>query len=265
VTHGALSIIGSEESKRPFRPLLPDIKQINYNCFEDIEEITKRAACVVVEAVQAEAGIILPKKGFLEALSKKCKEVGALLIVDEIQTGMGRTGKLFGFMHHDFTPDIITVAKAFGGGMPLGAFIASKEIMNSLTHNPALGHITTFGGHPVCCAAALKNLEILLDSKIIDNVESKAMQFVKNLSKNKNIIDIQHKGLMIAIEFDSFRTNKMVIHNCIKNGVITDWFLFADKKLRITPPLIISDEEIKLAYEIINKSIDKVFKNKSKK
>jgi acetylornithine/N-succinyldiaminopimelate aminotransferase len=264
-THGALSILGSEESKRAFRPLLPHIKQINYNNFGDLEEITKKTACVVVESIQAEAGVILPKKGFLKTLSQKCKEAGALLIVDEIQTGMGRTGKLFGFMHYDFTPDIITVAKAFGGGMPLGAFISSKKIMSSLSHNPALGHITTFGGHPVSCAAALKNLEILLDSNIMAKVESKAMQFVDKLSKNKNIIDIQHKGLMIAIEFDSFRSNKMVIHNCIKNGLITDWFIFADKKLRIAPPLIISDKEISLACSIINKSIDKVFNKKSKK
>jgi acetylornithine/succinyldiaminopimelate/putrescine aminotransferase len=257
-THAALSIIGSEEYKQAFRPLLPDIKQLHYNAFEEIEAITEKTAAVVVECVQAEAGIVLPEKDYLERLDKRCKEVGALLIVDEVQTGMGRTAKLFAYMHHQIKPDIICVAKAFGGGMPLGAFISSKEIMHSLSHKPVLGHITTFGGHPVCCAAGHKALELLINSNIIEEVEEKASLFVQILSQNNKINAISHKGLMIALEFDNFEINKKIIDLCIDNKIIVDWFLFADNKMRISPPLIITKEEIEKACAIINSCIDKV-------
>lgn len=252
-TQGALSIIGSEYWRNAYRPLLPAIRHLNYNSVADLGFITQQTACVIAETVQAEAGVIPPQKEWLQALRKRCNETGTLLILDEIQTGFGRTGKLWGFEHFDIVPDVLLLGKALGGGMPLGAFIASKKIMDCLTDNPVLGHITTFGGHPVCCAAGMAAMQALLEENYIESVKPKATLF-KSLLVHPAIKKIHSFGLWMALEFDSFETCKKVIDHAIAQGVITDWFLFASHCLRISPPLTISEEEIRKAAEIILKS-----------
>lgn len=254
-TQGCLSIIGSDEYKKPFEPLLPDIIQLEFNNENDLSAITTKTACVIVEPIMGEAGVIVPKNNYLQKLRNKCTETGTLLIFDEIQTGFGRTGKLFAFEHFGVVPDIITLAKAMGGGFPIGAFISSNEIMGSLKTNPILGHITTFGGHPVSCAAAYANLQTLLyENELILTVPQKEQLFVE-LLKHQKIKEVRSFGLLIAVELDSFETNKAIIDRCIANGVLTDWFLFNDKSLRIAPPLIISEDEIKMACQVILESI----------
>ncbi|OFY83060.1 MAG: aminotransferase class III [Bacteroidetes bacterium RIFCSPLOWO2_12_FULL_35_15] len=253
-TQGSLSIMGNEEFKNAYRPLLPDTKQIEYNNLEDLNEITSRTACVFVETIQGEAGAIVPENDFLKHLREHCNKVGALLVADEIQCGFGRTGKLFAFEHYHFVPDILCLAKGMGGGMPIGAFIASKKIMNSFTNNPILGHITTFGGHPVCCAASFATLNVLLEEKLIAGVETKEKLFRKFL-KHPKIKSINGKGLLLAIEFESYEQNKTIIDLCIEKGVIVDWFLFNANSMRIAPPLTISEEEIVFACKIILESI----------
>ncbi|MBL0329061.1 MAG: aspartate aminotransferase family protein [Bacteroidetes bacterium] len=253
-THGSLSIMGSEEFKNAFRPLLPDTRQIEFNNAAVFSLITERTACVVVETIQGEAGAIVPQNDFLKKLSAHCKSVGALLVADEIQCGFGRTGKLFAFEHYHFVPDILCIAKGMGGGMPIGAFISSKEIMNSLTNNPILGHITTFGGHPVSCAAAIATLNVLLEEKLIDGVEEKEQLF-RDLLKHPKIKSVNGKGLLLSVEFDSYEENKSIIDRCIAKGVITDWFLFNSHSMRIAPPLTITTEEIRDACATIIKSI----------
>lgn len=253
-TQGSLSIMGNEEFKNAYRPLLPDTKQIEYNNFENLKEITSRTACVIVETIQGEAGAIVPEKDFLKHLRDHCSRVGALLVADEIQCGFGRTGKLFAFEHYNFVPDILCLAKGMGGGMPIGAFIASKEIINSLTINPILGHITTFGGHPVCCAASNATLGILLEEKLVERVEEKEKLF-RELLKHPKIKSINGKGLLLSIEFESYEQNKIIIDRCIEKGVIVDWFLFNAHSMRIAPPLTISEEEIVFACKIILESI----------
>ena len=255
-TQGALSIIGSEYWRNSYRPLLPGIQHLNYNSFEDLDFISEQTACVIAEVVQAEAGVIAPQPEWVKALRNRCSEKGALLVLDEIQTGFGRTGKLWGFQHFDIMPDVLLLGKALGGGMPMGAFIASKEIMDVFTDNPVLGHITTFGGHPVCCAAGLAGLQALLEEKYIESVAAKAALF-RSLLVHPSIKNIHAFGLWMAIEFDSFETCKRIIDASIENGVITDWFLFASNALRISPPLTISEDEIKKACSIILSSIDK--------
>ncbi|MES2396933.1 MAG: aspartate aminotransferase family protein [Bacteroidota bacterium] len=249
-THGSLSIMGNEEFKNAFRPLLPDIRHIEYNNISDLKQITTHTACVIIETIQGEAGAIVPQNDFLKLLKKRCNEVGALLVADEIQCGFGRTGKLFAFEHYDFIPDILCLAKGMGGGMPIGAFISSKEIMHSLTNNPHLGHITTFGGHPVSCAASAATLTILLEEKLIEQVETKEKLF-RSLLKHPKIKSINGKGLLLAVEFESYELNKKIIDKCIEKGVITDWFLFNSHSMRIAPPLTITEEEITNACEII--------------
>lgn len=253
-THGSLSIMGNEEFKNAYRPLLPDTKQIEYNNFENLKEITNRTACVIVETIQGEAGAIVPENDFLKQLREHCNRVGALLVADEIQCGFGRTGKLFAFEHYDFAPDILCLAKGMGGGMPIGAFIASKEIMNSFTNNPILGHITTFGGHPVCCAASNATLSVLLEEELLDRVEEKENLF-RELLAHPKIKSINGKGLLLAVEFESYEQNKIIIDECIEKGVIVDWFLFNSNSMRIAPPLTISEEEIIFACKIILESI----------
>ena len=243
-THGALSITGREVLKNSFRPLVPDTRFLNFNIFEDLSEISDKTACVVVETIQAEAGIIIPEPGFLELLRKRCTETGSLLIIDDIQMGMGRTGKMFSFEHFGIVPDILCLAKAFGGGMPLGAFISSKEIMSSLTHDPELGHITTFGGHPVSCAAALASLNYLTTKKIHETAEEKAGIFIDRLSGHPAIKAIRHKGLMLGIDLDSGEAIQKLIPIFLDNGLIADSFLFRPEAFRIAPPLIITEEEI---------------------
>lgn len=254
-TQGSLSIMGSEEFKNAFRPLLPDTKQIEFNNTADLSHITERTACVVVETIQGEAGAVVPQNDFLKKLSAHCKSVGALLVADEIQCGFGRTGKLFAFEHYGFVPDIICLAKGMGGGMPIGAFISSKKIMNSLTNNPILGHITTFGGHPVSCAAADATLSVLLEEKLMDGVEAKEQLF-RSLLKHPKIKSIHGRGLLLSVEFESYEQNKLIIDKCIEKGVITDWFLFNSHSMRIAPPLIITEEEIKFACKVIIESIN---------
>ena len=242
-TQGALSIIGSEYWRNAFRPLLPGIVHHDYGSFDALDEITEQTACVIAEPVQAEAGIVAPPMSWIQALRKKCTEQGALLILDEVQTGFGRTGKLWGFEHFGIIPDILILGKALGGGMPLGAFIADKELMDALTDNPVLGHITTFGGHPVCCAAGMAAMKVLLEEKMIDSVREKEQLFISSLV-HKKIKAVRSFGLWIAVEFDSFDVNKKVIDSCIENNLITDWFLFASNCLRISPPLMISKKQV---------------------
>ncbi|MGN6416190.1 MAG: aspartate aminotransferase family protein [Pseudobacter sp.] len=261
-TQGALSIIGDEYFRNAFRPLLPDVLHLDYNSYDAIEAITSRTACVIAETVQAERGIYAPTKEWMKALQQKCKQTGALLILDEIQTGFGRTGTLWGYQQFKVVPDIVLLGKALGGGMPLGAFVANRKLMNKLTEDPVLGHITTFGGHPVCCAAGLAAMKVLLKGGIMEKVAEKEMLF-HNLLHHPKIKAVRSCGLMMAVEFDSFETNKKVIDACInrKKGntrVLTDWFLFAPNCLRIVPPLTISNKEIKEACEIIIEAIEKV-------
>lgn len=253
-TQGSLSIMGNEEFKNAFRPLLPDTKQIEFNNTNDLKHITKRTACVVVETIQGEAGAIVPQKEFLKQLRERCSEVGALLVADEIQCGFGRTGKLFAFEHYNFVPDILCLAKGMGGGMPIGAFISSKKIMSSLTNNPILGHITTFGGHPVCCAAGLATLNVLLEEKLMETVAVKEKLF-RELLKHPKIKSVNGKGLLLAVEFDNYEQNKTIIDKCIEKGVIVDWFLFNSHSLRIAPPLTIIEEEIRFACEVVLQNI----------
>ena len=253
-TQGSLSILGDEYWRNAFRPLLPDILHLNYNSFEDFELITTQTACVIAETVQAEAGVIVPDKKWIRALRKKCTETGTLLVLDEIQCGFGRNGSLWAFEQFDVVPDILLLGKALGGGMPLGAFISDKKIMDSFTDNPVLGHINTFGGHPVCCAAGNAAMEFLLEENIIKDVFVKEKLFLENLNHPK-IKKIRSRGLMIALEFESFDQNKKVIDALIEKGVFSDWFLFASNCLRIVPPLIISEEEIKKACGLINEVV----------
>lgn len=252
-TQGALSIIGDEYWRNAYRPLLPGVLHIDYNCYDWLDEINDETACVILETVQAEAGVIAPQKEWLQAVRKKCSETGALLILDEIQTGFGRTGKLWGFENFDVVPDILLLGKALGGGMPLGAFVADRNLMIQLADNPVLGHITTFGGHPVCCAAGFAAMKALLDEKMIKDVKQKEQLFL-SLLKHEKIKAVRSFGLWLAIAFEDFETNKKIIDAIIANkqtGIITDWFLFASNCLRISPPLTISEEEIKEACEII--------------
>jgi len=253
-TQGSLSIIGDEYWRNAFRPLLPDILHLNYNSFDDLESISAQTACVILETIQAEAGVIVPDKNWLKELRKKCTDTRTLLVLDEIQCGFGRNGTLWAFEQFDIIPDVLLLGKALGGGMPLGAFIADKKIMDSLTNNPVLGHINTFGGHPVCCAAGLAAMQFLLEENIINEVFEKEKLFLKNLHHPK-IKNIRSRGLMIALEFKDFDENKKVIDSLIEKGIFTDWFLFASQCLRIVPPLTITNDEIKQACSIINEVV----------
>ena len=253
-SHGALSVGGNESLKRNYRPLLPDIRHFRFGEIEDLELISKKTAAVIIETVQGEAGVRLASKEYFIALRKKCDDNGTLLIFDEIQCGFGRTGKFWAFEHYGVAPDILTCAKGMGGGMPIGAFISSSEIMSVFKDNPILGHISTFGGHPVSCVAALATLEVILEEKLLDGVEEKANYF-KELLVHSKIKSIRNQGLMMAVEFEDYETLKPIIDKSVENGVLTDWFLFCDNSMRIAPPLTINKEQIKEACEIILKSI----------
>ena len=257
-TQGSLSLLGDEYFKSNYRPLLPDTRQIRFNNFKDILLITKKTAAVFMEPVQAEAGIIVPEKSYLKAVRDRCTETGALLVFDEIQTGCGRTGTLFRLQAEEVTPDILILGKAFGGGLPLACFISSKEIMSVIQSNPALGHITTFGGNAVCCAAALASLQTIAEQKLYEGVENKARLFIENLS-HPDIQKITHCGLMMAVHLDNYVNLRKVVDHCLINGLVTDWFLFADNCLRIAPPLIITEDEIRVSCEIINKALKSVY------
>ena len=256
-TQGAASLMWPTEFSQAFHPLLPGIQHIDFNCQQCLNRITKKTAAVIIETVQAEWGIRKPVNGFLQALRKRCDKTGTLLIFDEIQAGYGRTGSLFAFEQYDVVPDILLLAKGMGGGMPIGAFVADKKIMDHFAFDPVLGHITTFGGHPVSCAAALATLKILLEKDLITKVESKEKLFL-SLLKHPAIRDVRSAGLWLAVELDDFNTIQKVIEKCLEKGLITDWFLFNDRSLRIAPPLIIQEKEIVWACEIILEAIDEV-------
>ena len=255
-TQGALSILGNERLKNAFRPLMPGVRFLDFNDVSQLHQITGKTACVVVESIQAEAGIILPEKGFLQALQQRCKETGSLLILDDIQMGFGRTGRMFSFETFDFQPDILCLAKAMGSGMPIGAFISSREIMRSLTFNPELGHITTFGGHPVSCAAAIANIEFLEANNIIPQVEEKGKRFVEALLHHPEIAEIRQKGLMLGIEMKHPEKADRIMQNLLQNGLIVDRFLFRSTAFRIAPPLTITQPEIEMVTGKVLKSLE---------
>ncbi|EPR67804.1 aspartate aminotransferase family protein [Cyclobacterium qasimii] len=254
-SHGALSIGGNEVFKRAYRPLLPGIRNIAYGVEDQLSFITTETAAIILETVQGEAGIRVADKNYFRALREKCNQTGTLLILDEVQAGFGRTGKFWAFEHFGIQPDILVCAKGMGGGMPIGAFISSKKIMDVFKENPLLGHITTFGGHPVSAAASLATIKAIIEENLVEQVEEKAELF-KSLLKHPKIKEIRNKGLMMAVAFDSFDVLKPIIDRCIDGGVITDWFLYCDNAMRIAPPLTISNEEIRLACKCILQAID---------
>lgn len=256
-SHGALSVGGSEQFKRGYRPLLPGIRHIHYGEMKDIAAITSATAAVIIETIQGEAGVRIADKNYFQALRKRCDETGCLLILDEIQCGFGRTGKFWAFEHFQIQPDILVSAKGMGGGMPIGAFISSKEVMGVLKNNPILGHITTFGGHPVSAAASLATLKIIQEENLLAEIDSKAALF-KQLLVHRQILSIRNSGLMMAVEFESFEVLKPIIDRAIQMGVVTDWFLFCDNSMRIAPPLIITTAQIEEACKVILKAIDGV-------
>ncbi|MCX6279813.1 MAG: aspartate aminotransferase family protein [Bacteroidetes bacterium] len=248
-THGCLSIMGNESLKYAFRPLLPDIRHLQFNNSEQLEQITHRTACVVIELIQAEAGIKAIDKKYLQQLKERCCEFGVLIILDDVQMGMGRTGKLFSFEHYDFVPDILVLAKALGAGMPLGAFIAPKKMMETLAFNPELGHITTFGGHPVSCAAALAGLDVLLTENLIREVDRKGKMFEDRLRGNRAIASIRRAGLALGVDLLQPEKRNLFMQAAIKNGIIIDWYMFMPATFRIAPPLTITTEEIEVSCQ----------------
>ena len=260
-THGAMSMMGEpegEEWKNAFRPLLPDTRAINFNSIEDLEQITTRTACVLCEPVQGEAGVRVPDEGYLQALRKRCDKVGALLIFDEIQMGMGRSGEMFAMQKYGVTPDIVCLAKALGGGMPLGAFVASQEIMSSLMSDPVLGHITTFGGHPVCCAAGLAAMKFLQDNRVVEDVERKGALYEQLLKDHPAIKEIRRSGLLLAVELGDSAKLYRLMDLFIEEGILSDWFLYCDTAFRISPPLIITDDQIRDCVALIRKCLDRL-------
>ncbi len=254
-THGSMSVSGNEVKKNAFRPLLPDVKFIEFNNEQDIQQISERTACVIMETVQGDAGVRIPTKKYLQAIRKRCNETGAQLILDEIQCGMGRTGTLFAFEQFGIVPDILTIGKAFGGGLPIAAFISSKEKMQLLTHDPMLGHITTFGGNPVCCASALATLQVIEGEKILNYVESKG-KLIETLLNHPKIKAIRRIGLLFAIDFENEDRVNRIVQTCKENGVICYWFLSHPYSFRIAPPLTITEEEIRMACHVILRAIE---------
>lgn len=254
-THGSLSVSGNERKKNAFRPLLPDVRFIRFNEMSDLSFITNKTACVILETIQGDAGVRIPAVSYMQALRKRCDDTGALLILDEIQCGMGRTGTLFAFEHYNIVPDILTLAKALGGGLPIGAFISDKHIMECLTHDPMLGHITTFGGNPVSCASALAVLQIMEEENILDQVEQKGKLFAQLLS-HPRIKEVRRIGLMFAIDFETEDEVSKIVKHCLDHGVICFWFLSHPHSFRIAPPLTITNDEIKLSAEAILNAIN---------
>ena len=260
-THGAMSMMGApegEEWKAEFRPLLPDVKSINFNSFEDLQKITTRTAGVLCEVVQGEAGVRLPNPEWLTALRERCTEVGALLIFDEIQTGMGRTGSMFAATKYGITPDVVCLAKAFGGGMPLGGVASNKQILDSFTHNPCLGHITTFGGHPACCAAGLAALNYLTNNNIVEQVEPKGALFEERLKSHPRVLEIRRSGLLLALELGKAEYLYRLMEIFKEVGIMSDWFLYCDTAFRISPPLTISEAEIEECSALIHEALDRL-------
>lgn len=256
-TQGALSLMGDEYWRNAFRPLLPDIYHFDYGSDEALNAIDETTACVILETVQAESGVVKPSKEWLQAIRSKCSEHGTLMILDEIQAAFGRTGSLWAFEQFNIVPDILLLGKALGGGMPLGAFIANKNLMSVFTHNPVLGHITTFGGHPVSCAAGKAAFEVLLEGNYVEEVKRKEKIFLQ-LVRHPSILKIRSAGLWASLEFNHFETNKKIIDRCIEKGLITDWFLFASQSMRFAPPLIITEDELRYACKLIVEAIKEV-------
>jgi acetylornithine/succinyldiaminopimelate/putrescine aminotransferase len=254
-THGSLSVSGNELKKQAFRPLLPDVRFLRFNSIEDLEKISDRTACVIMETIQGDAGVRIPEKEFMLALRRRCDETGALLILDEIQAGMGRTGTLFAFEQFGIIPDILTLGKALGGGLPIGAFIARRDRMEAFTHDPMLGHITTFGGNPVVAAAAHASLEVLTEGALLASVEAKGRLF-ESLLKHDHIREVRRIGLMFAVDFDSPERVNRIVQNAKEMGVITYWFLSNPHSFRIAPPLVISESEIRECCKIIVAAIE---------
>ena len=257
-THGSLSVMGGETFRNAFRPLLPDTRQIRFNEPDDLQYITPRTACVIIEPVQGEGGIIPVRRDYLQALRDRCNETETLLIYDEIQTGLGRTGTLYFFQHYGIVPDILCTAKAFGGGMPLGAFIASKRVMDVLKTSPVLGHITTFGGHPVCCAAGLAALEYTLSEGLMEQAESKGALYEKLLGDHPLVREIRRVGLLMAIEFGDAELTARIVWDAVEAGLMTEWFMFHETAMRIAPPLTITPAEIEESCTILRKVLDRV-------
>lgn len=255
-THGALSISGNKIKQTPFLPLLPNIDRIQLNKLDDLEKITTATACVILETIQGDAGVRIPDYSYMQALRHRCTEVGAMLILDEIQCGIGRTGKFMAFEHYNIVPDIITMGKALGGGMPIGCFASRKEWMTQLSENPMLGHITTFGGHPVVCAAAAAGLKVIREENLLANVQEKADK-IASLLVSPFIKEIRYKGLMIAVDLDSEERVQKVVDDCLANGLLTFWFLSTAYSFRLAPPLNISDEDLEKGCAIILASIEK--------
>ncbi|MGB0915383.1 MAG: aspartate aminotransferase family protein [Crocinitomicaceae bacterium] len=255
-THGSMSVSGNETKKEAFRPLLPDVRFLEFNNIEDLENITSRTAGVIIETIQGDAGVRTPSQAFMDTLRKKCSETGAQLIFDEVQCGIGRTGKMFAFEHFNVTPDILTLGKALGGGMPIGAVVSSKENLYEFTYNPMLGHITTFGGHPVICAAANACLDVM-DSEIdFNEVERLGALLEELLQSNSEIIEIRRKGMMFAFDMESFERVEKVVKKCLDKGLISFWFLSHPNSFRLSPPINITEEQIRTAASIISESID---------
>jgi len=256
-THGALSVSGNPVKQSAFKPLLPDVHFIKFNNLDELDKISKDTACVIIETIQGDAGVRIPELCYLQKLREKCTETGTLLILDEIQTGFGRTGSFFAFEQYGITPDILVIAKALGGGMPIGAFISSKEIMDCLTHNPMLGHITTFGGHPVNCAAAVANIEVILEENLIEEVHKKGA-LMKQLLSHSLVKEIRQIGLMLAIDLETEEITQKVVEGCMEKGIIAFWFLSCPASFRLAPPLTISFEEIEKVCGIICEVFDEV-------
>lgn len=256
-THGALSVSGNPVKQSAFKPLLPEVNFITFNELADLSKITENTACVIIETVQGDAGVRIADLCYLQQLREKCTETGTLLILDEIQTGFGRTGTLFAFEQYGISPDILVIAKALGGGMPIGAFVSSKKIMDCLTHNPMLGHITTFGGHPVNCAAAVANIQVIQEEHLVADVHKKGA-LMKELLAHAMVKEIRHIGLMFAIDLESEEITQKVVEGCMERGIITFWFLSCPASFRLAPPLTISMEEIRKVCGVICKVFDEV-------
>ena len=257
-THGSMSVSGFEQRKRAYRPLLPNIDFIKFNCESDISKINQSTSCVILETIQGGAGFIEPKHNFLKKISKKCKEVGALLILDELQTGLGRTGKMFAFEHYEISPDILVLGKSLGGGFPIGAMISDISLMDKLKSKPILGHITTFGGHPVISQAGLTTLKIILRDKLFEKAKISEQKFKQRL-KHPAIIEIRGKGLMLALILESNELAKKLVIKSLEKGLILFWLLYESRAVRITPPLNITDKEIKISTDIILKTLDEIY------
>jgi acetylornithine/N-succinyldiaminopimelate aminotransferase len=256
-THGSLSITGNEEKKYRNRPLLPDVQFITFNDFDELERIDGACAAMIVETIQGDAGVRLPDPAWLQALRKRCDHTGTLLVFDEVQTGFGRTGKLFAFEHFGVVPDILVLGKALGGGMPMGAFVSSRERMQLLTHDPVLGHITTFGGHPVPCAAGLAALEVLLEEHLPENAQRMGELF-KELLVHPAIMEVRGTGLMLAVDLGDADQVQRVVKGCLEQGVLGFWFLSCPTAFRIAPPLVINEEQVRTACAAIKRELDRL-------